>query len=135
MASNGTYDVAIIGGGPAGSTAATLLKKYAPELRVLVLEKEIFPRDHIGESMLTAIGPVLGEMGVWDAVEAADFPIKIGASYTWGRNHDRWDINFYPIEKWRNDPRPAKFEGQRRHTAFQVDRSKYDRILLDHAQS
>ncbi len=132
---NGTYDVAIVGGGPAGSTAATLLKKYAPQLRVLVLEKEVFPRDHIGESMLQPICGILDEMGVWDAVEAADFPIKIGASYTWGRDNDRWDINFYPIEKWRDEPRPAKFEGQRRHTAFQVDRSIYDKILLDHAQS
>ena len=135
MASNGTYDVAIIGGGPAGSTAATLLKKYAPELRVLVLEKEIFPRDHIGESQLTTIGPVLSEMGVWDSVEAADFPIKIGASYTWGRNRDRWDFDFYPVEKWSNEPRPAQYRGQRRYTAFQVDRAKYDTILLDHAQS
>ena len=74
-------------------------------------------------------------MGVWDAVEAAGFPIKIGGSYTWGRDNDRWDINFYPIEKWRNETRPAKFEGQRRHTAFQVDRSVYDKILLEHAQS
>ena len=57
---NGTYDVAIVGGGPAGSTAATLLKKYAPELRVLVLEKEVFPRDHIGESMLQ---PICGDPG------------------------------------------------------------------------
>lgn len=136
MASNAeSYDVAIVGGGPAGSTAATLLKKYAPELRVIVLEKEVFPRDHIGESMLQPICHVLNEMGVWDAVEAAGFPIKIGASYTWGRDSDRWDINFYPIEKWRDEPRPAKFEGQRQLTAFQVDRSIYDKILLDHAQS
>lgn len=136
MASNnGNYDVAIVGGGPAGSTAATLLKKYAPEMRVIVLEKEIFPRDHIGESMLQPICHVLNEMGVWDAVEAAGFPIKIGASYTWGRDSDRWDINFYPIEKWRDEPRPAKFEGQRQLTAFQVDRSIYDKILLEHAQS
>ncbi|HEY2799223.1 MAG TPA: NAD(P)/FAD-dependent oxidoreductase [Chthoniobacterales bacterium] len=130
-----SYDVAIVGGGPAGSTAATLLKKYAPELRVLVLEKEVFPRDHIGESMLLPISLILDEMEVWDAVEAADFPIKIGASYTWGRNSDRWDINFYPIEKWRPQPRPAKFEGQRRSTAFQVERCRYDKILLDHAES
>jgi flavin-dependent dehydrogenase len=135
MATNGKYDVAIIGGGPAGSTAATLLKKYAPELRVLVLEKEIFPRDHIGESQLLSIAPVLNEMGIWDAVEAADFPIKIGASYTWGRNKDRWDFDFYPVEKWSDDPRPAKYEGQRRYTAFQVDRARYDKILLDHAES
>jgi flavin-dependent dehydrogenase len=136
MGSNsGSYDVAIVGGGPAGSTAATLLKKYAPEMRVLVLEKEVFPRDHIGESMLQPICYILHEMGVWDAVEAADFPIKIGASYTWGRDNNRWDINFYPIAKWRDEPRPAKFEGQRQHTAFQVDRSIYDKILLEHAQS
>jgi flavin-dependent dehydrogenase len=132
---NGAYDVAVVGGGPAGSTAATLLKKYAPELRVIVLEKENFPRDHIGESQLTTIGPVLDEMGVWDAVEAAGFPIKIGASYTWGRSNDRWDLDFYPVEKWRDEPRPAKYQGQRRYTAFQVDRSRYDTILLDHAQS
>ena len=127
--------MAIVGGGPAGSTAATLLKKYAPELRVIVLEKEIFPRDHIGESQLTTIGPVLNEMGVWDAVEAAGFPIKIGASYTWGRNNDRWDLDFYPVELWRDEPRPAQYRGQRRYTAFQVDRARYDKILLDHAQS
>ena len=133
--SDGMYDVAIVGGGPVGSTAATLLKKYEPELRVLVLEKEIFPRDHIGESMLQPICSILNEMGVWEEVEAAGFPIKIGASYTWGRDSDRWDINFYPIERWRDEPRPAKFEGQRLHTAFQVDRSRYDKILLDHAQS
>ena len=130
-----SYDVAIVGGGPVGSTAATLLKKYAPELRVLVLEKEIFPRDHIGESMLQPISHILDEMGVWDAVEAANFPIKIGGTYTWGRDNERWDINFYPIEKWRDEPRPAKFEGQRVHTAFQVDRSRYDKILLEHAQA
>ena len=131
----GMYDVIIVGGGPVGSTAATLLKKYAPELRVLVLEKEVFPRDHIGESMLQPICTILNEMGIWDEVEAANFPIKIGASYTWGRDNERWDINFYPIERWREEPRPAKFEGQRLHTAFQVDRSRYDKILLDHAQS
>ena len=132
---NGTYDVAIVGGGPAGSTAATLLKKYAPELRVIILEKEFFPRDHIGESMLPPICAVLNEMEAWDAVEAAGFPVKIGASYTWGRNSDRWDFDFYPVERWRDEPRPAKYKGQRRFTAFQVDRSQYDTILLEHAQS
>ncbi len=128
-------DVAIIGGGPVGSTAATLLRKYAPELHVLVVEKEIFPRDHIGESLLPPICTILNEMGAWDAIEAAGFPVKIGASYTWGRDQDRWDFDFYPVEKWRDEPRPGRYEGQRRFTAFQVDRSRYDQILLDHAQA
>lgn len=129
------YDVAIIGGGPAGSTAAAILLKYAPHLRVLVLEKEVFPRPHIGESQLPAICPILNEMGVWDKVEAANFPIKLGASLTWGRNNDSWDFDFYPVEEFKDEPRPAKYEGQRHFTAFQVDRPVYDEILLDHAAS
>jgi len=128
------FDVAIIGGGPGGSTCSTLLKKYMPNLRVLVLEKEKFPRDHIGESQLPGINAVLVEMDVWDKVEAAGFPIKIGASYTWGKNNDQWDFDFFPVEKWKDQPRPAKFEGQRLSTAFQVDRAVFDKILLDHAR-
>lgn len=128
------YDVAIVGGGPAGSTAGTLLKKYNPNLSVLILEKEKFPRDHVGESQLPQISDVLQEMGCWDKVEAADFPIKIGATYRWGTDPHPWDFNFIQPEKFKDDPRPAKFEGQRRQTAFQVDRAKYDEILLRHAE-
>ncbi len=137
QAGNGqhNYDVVVIGGGPGGSTAATFLKKYNPALRVLVLEKTKFPRDHIGESQLPSISPILDEMGCWDKVEAAGFPIKLGASYTWGRDADQWDFDFYPVEHWKNEPRPAKFEGQRRYTAFQVDRAIYDDLLLNHARS
>ncbi|MCA9283440.1 MAG: tryptophan 7-halogenase, partial [Phycisphaerales bacterium] len=127
-------DVAIIGGGPTGSTAGTLLRKYAPGLRVIVLEKETFPRDHIGESQLPTIGQILHEMGVWEDVEAAGFPIKIGASYTWGRDHDRWNFDFLPVETWVDRPRPGTFEDLRQLTAFQVDRAIYDEILLRHAQ-
>lgn len=126
--------VAIIGGGPAGSTAASLLRRYAPAMDVLVLEKESFPREHVGESQLPAIGLILHEMGVWDKVEAAGFPIKLGASLTWGRNDERWDFDFYPVEEFTDEPRPARFEGQRTRTAFQVERSTYDKILLDHAR-
>ncbi len=128
------WDVAIVGGGPAGSTVASVLRTYAPDLRVLVLERARFPRDHVGESQLPPIGPILDEIGVWDKVEAAGFPIKIGASYTWGREAGRWDYDFFPVERWQDEPRPARFEGQRTFTAFQVDRAIYDTILLDHAE-
>ncbi|MBM4113501.1 MAG: tryptophan 7-halogenase, partial [Phycisphaerae bacterium] len=137
QSSNGSneFDVAIIGGGPAGSTAATMLRKYDPSLRVVLVEKERFPRDHIGESQLPVISSILNEMEVWDKVEAAGFPVKLGGTFSWGRNQDKWDIDFYPVERFKNEPRPGKYEGQRRFTAFQVDRSKYDTILLNHAAS
>ncbi|MFN3729293.1 MAG: NAD(P)/FAD-dependent oxidoreductase [Fimbriimonadaceae bacterium] len=128
-------NVAVIGGGPGGSTLAALIKKYAPEIAVTVFERETFPRDHVGESQLPLISAILHEMGCWDKVEAADFPIKIGATYRWGKTDDLWDFEFYPAKEFVNEPRPAKFVGQRRQTAFQVDRAKYDQILLDHARS
>ncbi len=127
------YDVAIIGGGPGGSTCSTLLKKYMPELKVLVLEKEVFPREHIGESQLPLIGAILKEMGCWEKVEAEQFPIKLGGTYRWGATKDLWDFGFIPFGQYRDDPRPAPYAGQRMFTALQVERSAYDKILLDHA--
>jgi len=124
-------DVAIIGGGPAGSTIGTLLKKYNPNLKVSILEREKFPRDHVGESLLPVVSKILNEMGVWDTIEAANFPIKVGATYKWGRADELWDIEFVPSGGLNAEPRPAKYAGQRLKTAFQVDRSIYDQILLE----
>lgn len=130
------YDVVIIGGGPGGSTTGTLLRKYDPSLRVLILEREKFPRDHIGESQLPPIGRILNEMGAWDKIEAADFPIKFGATYTWGKTTEPWTFGFIPLEEIPKDfKRPGKWEGWRTRVALQVDRAEYDRILLDHAAS
>ncbi len=128
-------DVAIIGGGPAGSTVGSLLRKYNPKLDVVILERDKFPRDHVGESQLPAICEVLDEMGVWDKVEAANFPIKIGATYRWGRTLDLWDFEFLAGEDFIERERPGKYTGQRKGLAFQVDRSIYDKILLNHAKT
>ena len=127
-------DVAVIGGGPAGSTVGCLLKKYHPALRVAIFEKEQFPRDHVGESLIPAVTTILNEMGVWDKVEGADFPIKLGATYRWGATDDLWYLNFIPESGFTETHRPGKFESQRTQTAFQVDRSIYDQILLEHAK-
>ena len=128
-------DVAIIGGGPAGATLGTLLRKHAPRLSVAIVERERFPRDHVGESQLPAISAILDEMGVWDSVEAAGFPIKIGGTYRWGQTDELWDFEFVAGAQFRDEARPARYAGQRRATAFQVDRSIYDTILLDHAKA
>ncbi len=128
------FDVAIIGGGPAGTTVATLLRKYNPGLSVLILEKEKFPREHVGESQLPLVSHILAEMGVWEKVEAANFPIKLGVSYTWGQVNEPWEFDFFPAEEFTDEPRPASYAGQRQHTAFQVERAEYDNILLRHAE-
>lgn len=130
-----TYDVAIIGAGPGGTTVASFLKKFMPQLDVCIIEKETFPRDHVGESQLPAVSKVLHEMGAWDQVEAAQFPVKLGASYTWGKTSEPWVFGFIPASEIGSLDRPGKYEGWRQRVAFQVDRSKYDKILLDHAQA
>lgn len=128
------YDIAIIGGGPGGSTTGSLLKKYNPDLNIIIIERENFPRDHVGESQLPAIGKILNEMGAWEKVDGAGFPIKIGASYTWGQTSDPWEFEFLPLSQVRGDePRPAEYKGWRVNTALQVDRAVYDDILLRHA--
>ena len=127
-------DVAIIGGGPAGSTTAAFLAKYRPESKVLVLEKEKFPRDHVGESQLPAISGIIHEMGCWDEIENAGFPLKIGATYRWGKNPELWNFDFAPPSEVEKLARPTAYEGLRRQTAFQVDRAIYDEILLHHAE-
>lgn len=129
------FDVAIVGGGPAGSTLGSLLRKYHSGLRVGIFERESFPRDHVGESQLPPIGKILEEMECWDRVEEAGFPIKIGATYRWGSSPELWDFEFLPLSQFRDEERPARFVGQRQQTAFQVDRARYDQILLDQARS
>ena len=127
-------DVAIIGGGPAGSTTAALLAKYRPDAKILVLEKEKFPRDHVGESQLPAISGIIHEMGCWDEVEGAGFPLKIGATYRWGKNPELWNFDFAAPSDVEKLVRPTPYEGLRQLTAFQVDRAVYDEILLNHAE-
>ena len=126
-------DVAIIGGGPAGSTTGALLKKYDSSLNILILERELFPRDHVGESHTPPVSQVLEEMGCWQDVENAGFPVKIGATYCWGKTPELWDFDFVPPKLCEEIKRPGTFEGVRQKLAFQVDRAIYDKILLNRA--
>ena len=71
-------DIIVIGGGPAGSAAATMLARKG--WQVTLLEREQFPRDHVGESLLPASIPILEELGALSAVEDAGFLKKYGAT-------------------------------------------------------
>jgi flavin-dependent dehydrogenase len=111
-----TFDVIVIGGGPAGSTTAGFLNKMGH--RVLLLERETFPRHHIGESMIAATIDVLAEIGLEEKLAAMNFPVKSGGCFIWGQTADPWCIRFEEILG--------------RPTSYQVKRSVFDKLLLDH---
>ncbi len=126
------YDVIIMGGGPAGSTVAALVKKYSPNLKVLVLEKEQFPRHHVGESLLAGASPVLHDMGAYDRINNYGFIEKSGATYVWGRDRQPWGFDFDRVVKPLLDkgiPLPEMYT-----KGWQVRRAEYDHELLLHAQ-
>lgn len=126
-----TVDVVIIGGGPAGSTVGTLLKKYFPYLHVVLLESARFPRHHIGESMLAGSTPVLKELDVYDKIASFGFPEKLGATYVWGRNGEQWGFEFQEIDGQLK--RQGVSLSRDYFKGWQVTRADYDHILLDHA--
>ncbi|HEY6841035.1 MAG TPA: NAD(P)/FAD-dependent oxidoreductase [Chthoniobacterales bacterium] len=115
---NEVFDVAIIGGGPAGSSAGTLLAKAGR--RVVVFEKEKFPRFSVGESTLPATLNTLERMGVREKIDRGGFLIKHGGEIVSACGKR---VRFY----FRNGFK------SKRPTAYQVLRSEFDRILLDHA--
>ncbi len=112
-------DVLVVGGGPGGSTAATLLARRGR--RVVLLEKDRHPRFHIGESLLPANLPIFDELGVMDRVRelgvcklGADFPSHAGNYQTF---HFRRALGATPAH------------------AFQVRREEFDRMLFEHARA
>jgi FAD-dependent halogenase len=116
-------DVVVVGGGPGGSTLATLVAMQGN--RVILLEKEEFPRWQIGESLLpSTVHGVCRLLGVSDELAKAGFTKKRGGTQRWGANPQPWTFAFSVS---------PKMTGETSY-AYQVERSKFDKILLDNAR-
>jgi FAD-dependent halogenase len=120
---NEEADVVVVGGGPGGSTLATLVAMRGH--RVVLLEKEKFPRYQIGESLLpSTVHGICRLTGVADELAKAGFTKKRGGTFRWGASPEPWTFTFAVS---------PKMVGETSH-AYQVERSKFDQILLDHAR-
>jgi flavin-dependent dehydrogenase len=117
---NFPYDVAIVGGGPAGSVAGAVLARS--DHRVVILEKEAFPRFRVGESLLPASSDTFERIGVKEKLDRGGFLIKHGGEISSACGTARG------IYLFRNGI------NARWKTSYQVDRSKFDQVLLDHAR-
>lgn len=108
--------VLIVGGGPAGSTAASLLARQG--YHVTLFEKDRFPRYHIGESLLPTILPIIDLIGAREKMEKFGFQRKHGAYLEWGK--ETWALDF------------GELNGNATY-AFQVSRAEFDEMLIEHA--
>lgn len=117
------FDVVVVGGGPGGSTVATLT--VTEGRRVLLLERESFPRYQIGESLLPAtVHGICQLLGVGEEVERAGFTRKRGGTFRWGAEREPWNFLFAFSPELAG---PTSF-------AYQVPRADFDQILLDNAR-
>ena len=114
------FDFAVAGGGPAGSSAAISLGQRGHS--VVLFEREIFPRFHIGESLLSTANDAFTALGVTKQIEAACFPNKWGARLF---THDGQSGRYVDFTDVREVTKPQ---------TFQVCRQEFDRILLNRAR-
>src|SRR5438552_10718277 len=114
------FDFAVAGGGPAGTSAAISLGQRGHS--VVLFERDIFPRFHIGESLLSTANDAFAALGVTKEIEAACFPQKWGARlYT----HDARSGRYVDFTDVREVTRPQ---------TYQVCRQQFEQSLLERAR-
>jgi flavin-dependent dehydrogenase len=118
MAGKDEFDVVVIGGGPGGSASAGLLAKQGH--KVLVLEKEKFPRYHIGESLITGSMPTIEALDLRERLDKMGYVRKYGGTLLWGRNQGAWDFRFTEASEY--------------EYTFQVRRADFDSVLMTRAR-
>ena len=110
--------VVVIGAGPSGAIAAALLKRQGHD--VLIIERQLFPRFSIGESLLSHCLDFVEEAGMLEAVQAAGFQLKNGAAFAWRNEYSDFDFGDTFTKG-----KPA---------TFQVERAIFDKLLADQAE-
>lgn len=115
-----SYDVVVIGGGPAGTTLASLLQRQGH--RCLVLESSQFPRYHIGESLIPHTHGTFDRLGLLSKLRDSHFPVKHSVRFVSPSGKDA--APFYFSET---------IPGERAQT-WQVERSEFDQICLENAE-
>lgn len=129
------FDIGIIGGGPAGAATASYIAKAG--LSCVVFERELFPRAHVGESLVPSSTRVFKEIGFIEQMEKAGFPRKYGAAWTAANKGPVYDHKWeglgadcYAGVRFEEREQP----GVDRNYTFHVDRGKFDLMLLQHAE-
>jgi len=117
------FDLIVVGGGPGGSTVATLVAKRGH--KVLLLEQEELPRYQIGESTLPYTLGICKILGVADDLAKAGFISKLGGIWRWGTRGNVVRVDFRDVV-----PEPIIEDAY----AYQVERMKFDKLLLDNAR-